>query len=148
MTEGRGISAKAVLLGALVDFGSSLAVGFVAGFIWVIALAAQGVPADEMIDDPPDGLPVIIPSLVLGFGATVLGGYVAGRIAKQAEVLHGGIVGAIGIPLGFVSALVSPAELPLWFHIVSFVGIVPVGMTGGFLAKRIHGTRPPAGSRL
>ena len=131
MAAGKGIRVKAVLLGVLTDIGGSVVVGIVIGVVIGVVLAARGVPANE-IAARLHGVAVLIPSLVLGFGFTALGGYVAGRVAKQSEVLHGGIVGAIGIPFGLLFA----ASLPLWYSIVSIVGVVPFGMLGGLFARQ------------
>jgi hypothetical protein len=134
MTEGKRVSVKAVLLGVLVDAGCDVTFCSVVLIAVLSALSASGVPADQLTDDPIQ-LAVNILVLVLDFGTTVLGGYVAGRVAKGAEVLHGGIVGAISLPVGLVSLLAWP-NYPVSVEIVGLVGCVPAGMTGGFLARR------------
>jgi hypothetical protein len=58
-------------------------------------------------------------------------GFVAGRVSKKFEVLHGGIVGFIGILFG----ILFWTTLPLWYIIVSLVGVVPLGMIGGRIAE-------------
>jgi putative membrane protein (TIGR04086 family) len=75
-----------------------------------------------------------ITNIILALGFTFLGGYIAGRIAKHSEVLHGGIVGAVGIIIGFIIivAMSSPIR---WPEIVCFVGIIPIGMGGGCVAR-------------
>jgi len=44
--------------------------------------------------------------------------------------MHGAIVGVLGIVMG----LSFMASFPLWYNVVSVVGIVPFGMLGGRLA--------------
>jgi hypothetical protein len=127
MTEKKGIRFIAVLLGALTDNGCSLVCGLGYGIMFGIVLGVMGIPIDEGTRSPL----FLIPSLFLGFGGTVLGGYVAGRVARQSEILHGGIVGALGILMG----LLFKAALPLWFNVVSFVGVLPFGMAGGYIAR-------------
>ena len=73
MTDNREISIKALVLGVLTDIGCSLIVGF--------ALSPM----------------VLVPSMIIGFGFTILGGFVAGRVSKKSEVIHGGIVGFIAV---------------------------------------------------
>jgi len=58
---------------------------------------------------------------------SILGGFVAGRVSKKFEFLHGGIVGFIGILFG----VLFWTTLPLWYIIVSLVGVVRLGMLGG-----------------
>lgn len=74
---------------------------------------------------------VLILGMVIGFAFTILGGFVAGRVSKKFEVLHGGIVGFIGILFG----VLFWTTLPLWYIIVSLVGVVPLGMLGGRIAE-------------
>ena len=129
MSENRRISVKALAFGVLTDIGGSLIVGAAFGLISAIELVAQGVPENELparLESPI----VLVPLLVIGFGFTLLGGFVAGRTSKRAEVTHGGLVGLIGLVFG----LLLSASLPSWYAIASFVGVVPFGMMGGRLA--------------
>lgn len=132
MTMGKNIKVKAILLGVLTDVAGSTVTGIVIGIGLGIALAAQHVPTNE-IAIRLHGASVLISSLILGFGFTVLGGYVAGRVAKQSEILHGGIVGAIGILFSLFTI-----SYPLWYNIVAIIGIVPFGIIGGLLARKRH----------
>jgi len=133
MTDKTGISIKAVVLGFLTDSGGSIVVGIAYGLVICIGLLIKGVPPDKIVTHL-HGPVIEIPSLFFGFGCTLLGGYVAGRIAKHSEILHGGLVGALGIPLGFLVC----GSLPLWVNIVTFAGLVPAGLLGGHLAKQKH----------
>lgn len=128
MTDNRGINIKALVLGAVTDISGSLVVATILGVVMGIALAAQGIPQSE-IEARAQGM-VLIPSLLIGFGFTVLGGFVAGRVSKSYEVMHGGIVGCIGLFFGFLFWAASP----LWLIIASLVGTVPMGMLGGRIA--------------
>lgn len=130
MSKKTGIEIKAIVLGFLTDLGGSLVVGFAYGVILGITMVLKGIPQED-IATQLQGPVVLIPGLIIGFGFTLLGGYVAGRIAKYSEILHGGIVGGIGILLG----LLLCGSLPLWYNIISFAGVVPVGMAGGYFAK-------------
>ena len=127
------IRIKAIVLGFVTDLGGSLVVGIAYGVVLGISMAVTGIPLEE-IATCLQGPVVTIPSLFIGFGFTLLGGFVAGRIAKHSEILHGGIVGGVGILLGFFLC----GSLPLWYNIISFAGVIPVGMAGGYLAKQKH----------
>src|SRR5438874_536960 len=81
----KGISLKAVLLGALVDIAGTCVLALGAGMVIGVVLLSQGTPpnqlenrANEFAQEPA----VLLGSLGLGMVFTVLGGYVAGRIAK------------------------------------------------------------------
>lgn len=131
MTDKTGIRIKAIVLGVLADIGVSLVVGIAYGIGLTVCLFIKGIRPEE-IGAHLSGSVILIPSLLIGFGATLLGGFVAGRVAKQSEILHGAIVGALGIPLCFIDV----GGFPLWFTIVSCVGLAPAGMAGGYLARK------------
>ncbi len=125
------IKIKAIVLGLLTDIGGSLLASIIFGTVLVATLVMAGVPSDEIISRA-QGPIVLIPGLIIGFGFTILGGFVAGRVARQAEVLHGGILGGIDIPFGLVIWSLSP----LWLNILSLIATIPMGMVGGYFAKR------------
>jgi hypothetical protein len=121
----RGISIKAICWGFLIDTACSLSIAFLIGIVMVM----MGMSQNEISIHMHSTIGLIM-SLIIGFGFTFLGGYIAGRIAKHYEVLNGGIVGALGLLLFFV----APLSSILWHDIISIVGIIPVGMGGGFFA--------------
>ncbi len=118
---------KAVLLGFLVDTLGTLAFATVL----IFAMTERGLPQDE-IAARMHGLSGLLLMLIFGLGFTLLGGYVAGRAAGQAEILHGAMVAGIGLVLGLF--LREPA-LPLWYEVVSFAAMIPSGAAGGYLAR-------------
>ncbi|MDD5270058.1 MAG: TIGR04086 family membrane protein [Candidatus Omnitrophica bacterium] len=137
------IKIKALSLGVLANIGGSLVLGIMLSLIMGIILGILGISMNE-INAPVWG-PVL--SLISGFGSAVLGGFVAGRVAKQKQVFHGALVGAIvsviGLLYGFVSGESFP---PAWYNIVLFVGVVLFGMLGGRIAestcKKVNDTSP------
>ncbi len=96
----------------------------------ISAMAGAGIPEDE-IKLRMQGLSGLMLMSIVGLGFTVLGGYVAGRTAEQAEILHGAVAAGTGLVLGIF--FLDPG-LPLWYHIVSFSAAVPAGMAGASLA--------------
>lgn len=128
------IIAKAVILGVLVDWGGTLLATLVLGVALGVVMAVQGNYSPSYMEKA-----IIFPSLVIGFGFTLLGGYIAGRTARQAHLLHGALVGAIGLLLSLLLYLFRPslyASFPLWYNVLSFAGIIPIAMAGGHLAGR------------
>jgi len=123
------INIKAIVLGAMFDNIGYLFFTAIIG----IALGITGISENEI--NTQVGSPIgSITNILLAFGFTFFGVYIAGRITKHSEVLHGGIVGAIGLILGFI--IMVAMYFPIhWPQIVSFVGIVPIGMTGGYFSK-------------
>lgn len=122
------IKFKAILAGAIVDNAGTL--------LLMTTLAAMlvstGLTEDEVMGrmKSTDGL---LLGLILGLGCTALGGYLAGRVAKQAEALHGALVAILGM---IMAAVFRESGTPLWFDIAGFLGMLPAGIAGGFLALR------------
>jgi len=129
MVDKRRIEIKAVALGVLTDTGGSLVIGAILAVVSVVVLAMNGTP-ENGIEAYLHGPTVLILGMVIGFAFTVLGGFVAGRVSQKLEVLHGGIVGLIGIIFG----VLFWTTLPFWYNVVSLVGVVPLGMLGGRIA--------------
>ncbi len=123
----RKLQFKAVLLGVLTDTIGTLAIATVL----IFAMAAAGLPGDE-ITARMRGFSGLMLMLIFGLGFTLTGGYVAGRIARQSEILHGAAVAGIGLVLGL---LFRETGLPLWYEIISFAAMVPIGMAGGYIAR-------------
>jgi hypothetical protein len=130
MTYKRRINIKAVAWGVLTDTGGSLVVGAILAIITVVVLAMNGTPKNE-IEAYLHGPIILILGMIIGFCFTVLGGFIAGRVSRNFEVLHGGIVGFIGIIIGSLFW----TTLPLCYKSVSLLGVVPLGMLGGRIAK-------------
>jgi len=122
---GQQISTKAIILGVMFDNIGYLCFITILG----IALGIMGITENEINTQIKT-----ITNIILALGFTFLGGYIAGRIAKHSEVLHGGIVGAIGILIGFI--IIFAMSYPIrWPEIVCFMGIIPIGMGGGCVAR-------------
>ena len=118
---------KAILFGVLTDTIGTLAIATVL----IFAMAAAGLPADQ-ITARMRGLSGLMLMLIFGLGFTFIGGYVAGRTAGQSEILHGAVVAGTGLVLGL---LFRETGLPLWYEIISFIAIIPIGMAGGYIAR-------------
>lgn len=122
---------KAVIVGAIVDNVGTI----VAMLILMTALASQGISQEEVVArmKSPGGL---VLNLILGLGCTFLGGYVAGRMARRSEVLHGALVAGAGM---VIALLWHEVGIPLWYDIIGFAGMLPAGMLGGHAAQQRRG---------
>ena len=76
----------------------------------------------------------LVPSYVVGFLLTVLGGYVAARWAGYRFVAHAAASGAISLALGLPFILL--ASTFEWHIVIGCIVQVPLAMAGGWLAKR------------
>jgi hypothetical protein len=121
------VSVAAILAGVTVGFGGAFAVSVGLG----IALLAKGMSQQE-ITAYVEQFRIGIPRLIIDIAAPLLGGFIAGRVAKRFEVLHGGIIGVIGCLIGVF--LFYDATFPLWYNVAFFAG-QSSGLLGGCLAK-------------
>lgn len=122
------IKFKAVIVGAIVDNVATLVVML----FLMTALASQGLSQDEVVARMKTASGEFL-SLIIGLGCTVLGGYVAGRMAGRAEVLHGALVAGIGM---LVALLLRESGVPTLYDIIGFAAMLPAGMLGGLTARQ------------
>jgi putative membrane protein (TIGR04086 family) len=83
---------------------------------------------------------------LIGILATALGGYVAGRIARGRQVLHGVVVAVTSLLLGFALQLALDGRVLLYgWDILFVVLMIPAGALGGYVAYCLRkAVRPPA----
>jgi hypothetical protein len=122
------IKFKAVIIGAVADNAGTL---FVMTLL-AATLASAGLSEDEVMGRMRSTSGLLL-GLIIGLGCTVLGGYIAGRIARQAERTHGALLAVIGM---VIALIFRNGGDPAWFDIAGFAGMLPAGMFGGWLAEQ------------
>jgi hypothetical protein len=122
------IKLKAIVVGVLVD---NIGTMFIM-MLLMTALVSQGLSQEEVIARLKSSSGLLL-NLIIGLGWTCLGGYVAGRIARQSEILHGSLVAGAGMVLAL---LLRESGLPPWYDIIGFVGMLPAGMLGSLMARQ------------
>ena len=128
------ISIKGIALGAIATIILDLIVAVVLMIIFGGHVFKSGMPAQQMAEAltaVARGNDFLIASLILGTLTTVVGGYIAARIAKKEIYLNSGIVGLIGMVLGVFLG----GQSPMWFNAAGFLTTVPAALVGGYLAK-------------
>ena len=156
----RKVSGFSVVAGLLAAYGA---------FALVLAITASvlhalGIDSSELNDNEWRELGVGAGAVVVAvlFGAYLLGGYVAGRMARRAGGLHGFLVFAAGIVVlaavagiahaqdgtqalvDRLDALGAPTSGDVWAEVGSVVGVAGVvaalvgGMLGGVAGERWH----------
>src|SRR5262249_37403445 len=119
------LSAKAIIIGGVVDVLSSMVLG---GFLTAYVMARRGVHSTNSSALHTSVINAINQSWVLhgtqfliGYGCSVLGGYVAAWLARQSHVLNGALASWLCVGIGIYS-LVSPSavQTPL-FTVLSIV---------------------------
>ena len=128
------IHVKALLLGALTDVGGSLVVGGFMGLaIGIVIGLGGGLTAIDQLEELSSSWWMLVSGFLVGLAFSLLGGFVAGRLARELEVLHGGLSGLLSALVGL---LFPSSTLPTWFLVLCFVAAPLAGMLGGRLARR------------
>ncbi|MEN9934341.1 MAG: hypothetical protein RLZZ387_920 [Chloroflexota bacterium] len=109
--------------------------GFVVDVLVTALISTLMTPTAESLAMAPD-LSRADHLLLLGLGlaSTAAGGYLAGRLAGDAEVLHGLLVGVVGVILAQLPAVGSDPPIPRVFVIASALGCA-AGACGGLLSR-------------
>ena len=135
-----GLKVRPIVVGVVVDYVAT----YVAMYAWIVIfvskqLSEQGEFSEETLQNflrSPEGLLI---GFVIGTLCTALGGFVAGRLAKDVEIKHGAIVGVGSLIVSALEQTMSGggASLPQWYLVVSSLAIVPAGALGGYFAERL-----------
>lgn len=132
------ISLKALVLGFLLVLVLDAAVGIGLLALHGGDLFVEGQSDEEMaaaLDALTKSASFLLFSILLGTLTTVLGGYVAARIAKRYPYFNGLALGVLGAVFG----LAFWSEYPLWFNLAALASVVPASLLGAHLAVRFGG---------
>jgi hypothetical protein len=127
------IKFKAVIIGAIADNAGTLLLMT----LLAAALVSTGLSEDQVMTRMKSTSGLLL-GLILGLSCTVLGGFFAGKIAGQAEVLHGVLVAIAGM---IMAIIFRETGTPLWFDVAGLAGMLPAGIAGGHLAQK-HRAKP------
>ena len=117
----------------------------VAGFVTVFVLS---LAVDQVLHVlnvyPPWGQPMFDPelnALALSYRIviTILGGYIAARLAPHSPIKHAVILGAIGTVFATLGAVVTITKYDLgpdWYPVLLAVTALPCSWLGGYLHVR------------
>lgn len=132
----QGISLKAILLATLAVFG----IDFVSSL--VLFAMFDGPPLDappEQIRAALDALNAdsgyLFTALVLGTASTIVGGYLAARLAPALPYYNALVFGVLGLAIGIPLS----EGLPGWFRVLGLGLGIPAALAGAYLSKRKGG---------
>lgn len=144
MPDQKKVNIKALVLGVLTEVGGLFALGSIGAAIMILRKPSSEQLASGLENVWPF---FIIVFLFIGFVISVLAGFVAGSVAKKAEVLHALVVGGVIViytNILYISGLFLQEWTPLYedWHWLRSVGAdvwtVLCTALGGYLAQRRH----------
>lgn len=134
-----GVQVRPIIAGVIVDYLAT----FLAGTVFIIIFFGQEIVTQGELSEEAFNKILTSPEYLLILGAvgalcTVLGGYVAGRIAKDFEIKHGALVGLGSLILVTLEQAMSgqSSSYPIWFEVLGYLIAVPAGALGGHIAQR------------
>jgi len=125
---------KAVLVGAAIDIAASTVTGIALVVVAALLTGPAAAGAEESVARLSESWTFLMISMILGGACTVLGGYVAGRIARHSFLKHALVAGALSLVVGL--ALFHGDEGP-YAGLLAFLGYglhLPLALLDGWLA--------------
>jgi hypothetical protein len=134
------ISIRAVVLATLAVIGVDILSGLVLASVFAgpgLDAAATDAELKAVAAELAKDSGYLISALILGTASTVLGGYLAARIARTLPYYNALAFGLLGVLLG----LFTSGDFPLWFRVVGLGLTAPAALLGGHIAKTRFGPR-------
>ena len=137
---------KAVVVGWLADILSTSTISFLWAAIDMRRLATEmGVSIKDLGEklSPQDIITntALAPQLIMGLLMTVLGGFIASRLARRDELRHALAVGVLLLITSILTTVASKETfllIPKWYQIIGLSLTLPAALLGGYFGKRIN----------
>jgi len=130
----RIINIKAIIAGFTADFFASLIFTILLTILVAVILSAKGFHQSDIetkLVEVASGWPYMFLTMTVGLIFTIMGGYIAGRIAGSGEYFHSAAVGVINVLLG----LLFITQYPLLYAIAGILLPIPAALLGGNMAR-------------
>lgn len=130
-------AAIGIVIGAVVDIAST---GLFSTLLTFNRVSAAGLSGEEyeraieraMLDDPI----LFGAQLLIGSACSVLGGYMAARIARANELLNGGFSSFLCLWFSIESLHAGNSLLPVWLHVLWFPITPALAVLGGYICLK------------
>ncbi len=134
------VSIKAVVLGGIVDIVSSILLAIPFSLYVTLHIDLSNVPKDRVASTinaaTQANIPLYLTELLIGLACSVLGGYVAARLAKQDELLNGALSSFLCVALGIYTITAGKDSHALWVQILLLLASPVLALLGGYLMQR------------
>lgn len=133
-----GIRIRAVAFGAAVDVGCTFVFAVALGIVLGFVLLSGGTDPEDLareLEELAKNDVVMLGSSIVGLCFTILGGYVAGRIAGHSQIRHGLLTGVVSMALGSLLGTPWGEGVPLWYTVSALLLPIPAAGFGGWLSE-------------
>lgn len=138
----RGINIRAIIIASLAVIG----VDAISTFLLISLLGGPAFDAslpDEQINAAMQVLlrnpRYLTSALIFGTASTVLGGFLAARLARTVPYFNALAFGLVGLTL----SVITVSDVPAWFQIIGFGVTLPAALLGGHVAKQRSSAERP-----
>lgn len=132
---------KAVLIGAATDLAGSTVAGIVLVVFFALLAGTGGGTVEDSVEGLAQSWPFLMTSMILGGGFTVLGGYVAGRVARHSFLKHALAAGALSLAVGIVFFRGDDGPYSGLTAVLGYGLHLPLALLGGWLVWRNQARR-------
>jgi hypothetical protein len=134
------VSIKGVLIGGIVDVGSSMILGIPFAIYAISRIDLASIPKDHVesaVNAAMLGnLPLYLTQELVGLTCSIFGGYIAARIAKHHELLNGGLASYLCLAIGVYAMTHGKDSHPLYVQVLMLIASPALGILGGYLRLR------------
>jgi uncharacterized YccA/Bax inhibitor family protein len=138
----RGLSPLAVIVGSVVDVALSAILGILLGLYVVASRGWSQVPADQLsralVAAMHQDLSLHAAQLAIGFGCSVLGGFVAASIAKQRRLYNGVLASWLCVGIGIFSQLPDFTRASLVWRLATVALTPACYLAGAYIRTKIR----------
>jgi len=138
---------RALVGGAAVIVGGSLAATTVIGLAAIAGMAMRGDSADSIVAEFSGSMALAVFVALGGLLMSLIGGYIAATIAGRSQYWHALVAGAIATIVTVALLPVWGDTGPVWLTTLSTAGIVPLAAVGAWLAMPVPVLTVAAGER-
>jgi hypothetical protein len=142
------ISIKGALVGGIVDVVSSVVLTMPISIYEVAKLSLSHTPKDQLGSMAASALhgnaSLYAMQLAIGLCCSMLGGYVAARIAGHDELLNGAASATLCVVLGLFTIGFGMDSNPVWAQLLLLVASPAFGFLGGYMRIRQTSRLQPA----
>jgi hypothetical protein len=133
----KSVSIQGVVVGGIVDIVTSVILGIPFAIYAISKVDLAHVPKDKVgsaIAAAMNGnVPMYLGQLLVGMCCSVLGGYIAARLAKHDELLNGALSAFLCVSLGVYTVASGNDSHSLFVQILLLVASPALGLLGGYM---------------